>query len=528
MSGAIQVREARDFIEGISRGCKVTYVDPRLSESASNVHRWLQIKPGTDLAMSLAIIHVIMRDNLANFDYVQKYCYGYNELKAHVQKYTPEWAEKECGISAKDIENVAWELAKAAPHCVVIAPRRNARYGNDSQSARAMAIINALMGSYGSVGGIWENTRFPIKMPDGEPIKPVTAKRADGAGTTYPHTPTNLGLTNGVYKATLEEKPYPIKAWLLYATNPITSTSTETGKLFEAMKKVDFILAIDTQMNDSAYYADVVLPESTYLEKDDGPFIQADEKPFVTFRQAAIKPLYDTKHIQEMCYGIMSKFGYTEYFTNSPKDDMVLLKARLSKDQVETLEKDGVLVHEDTVPFPYSSGKKMFFPTPTGKIQLYAPQAEEMHKQYGDVCAPMPTYVPVPQPKDGEFRLIFGRGPAHAHARTQNNWILMELEDDSPIWINPEDAKKVGLKKGDKVIVTNTVTGYTSEPQNIKITDRIIKDTLFIHHGFGHISKDMTIAYKKGISDSFFCSNDVDPLSGCSAHNNGFVTIKKA
>lgn len=528
MSGAIQVREARDFIEGISRGCKLTYVDPRLSESAAVAHRWLQIKPGCDLALALAIIHVIMRDNLANMDYVQQYCYGYNELKDHVKQYTPEWAEKECGISAKEIEEVAWELAKAAPNCIVISPRRNARYANDSQSARAMAIINALMGSYGSVGGIWENTKFPISMPPGEPIKPVTTPRADGAGTTYPHSPTNLGLTNGVYKATLESKPYPIKAWLLYCTNPISHTSTQTGRLFDAMKNVDLIVSIDVLMNDSAYYADVVLPESTYLERSDGPFFQGDEKPFLTFREAAVKPMYDTKPIREICYGIMSKFGYTEYFNSTFEQDMAILKSRLTKDQYDTLMRNGVLVYEDTVPFPYSSGKKMYFPTPTGKIQLYAPQAEEMYEKYGDVCAPMPTYVPVKQPKDGEYRLIFGRGPAHAHARTQNNWMLMELEDDSPVWINPKDAKNLGLKDSDKIILTNIDTGYKSQPQAIKITDRIIEKTMFIHHGFGHISKDMTIAYNKGISDAFFCSNDIDPLSGCSGHNNGFVAVVKA
>lgn len=526
MSGAIQVREARDFIEGISRGCKLTYVDPRLSESAVKAHRWLQIKPGCDLALSLAIIHVIMRDNLANFDYVTKYCYGYNELKEHVKKYTPAWAEKECGISAKEIEEVAWEISKYAPNCVVISPRRNARYANDTQSARAIAIINALMGSYGSVGGIWENTKFPISLPK-EPIKPVSAPRADGAGTTYPLSPANLGLTNNIYRATLTQKPYPIKAWLLYCTNTFGHTSVENGKIFEAMKNVDLIACIDTQLNDTAYYADIVLPESTYLERDDGPVIQGDERPFITFREAAIKPMYDTKHIYEICYGIVSKFGFTEYFNNSPKDDMIMLKSRLTKDQYDTLQKTGVLIYEDTDPFPYTHGKTMHFPTPTGKIQLYAPNAEELYKKYGDVCAPMPTYVRVPQPKEGQFRLIFGRGPAHAHARTQNNWLLMELENDSPVWINPEDANKLNLNKKDKVIVTNVTTGYKSEPQAIKITKRIIAGAVFIHHGFGHISKAWNVGYGKGINDSFFCSFDIDPLSGCSGHNNGFVTISK-
>lgn len=526
MSGAIQVREARDFIEGISRGAKLVYVDPRQSESAVKAHKWLQIRPGCDLALSLALIHVIIRDNLADMDFVSKYCYGYNELRDHVKKYTPKWAEQICDIEAATIEEVAWEFAKNAPHVLAIPARRISRYANDAQSARAIAILNALMGNYGVVGGMWVPSKFPLDLPSDENPPAIKEQRADGAGDVYPFAPTNLGLSNGIYRATLSEQPYPIKAWLIYDTNPLGHTAVENGKIFEAMKKLDFIMSADTQMNDTAYFSDIVLPESTYLERDD-VFIQRDEVPFVTIRKAAIKPMYDTKHVFDIVQGILHKFELDEYFTTPPRDRIKNLYRALSKEQKETLDRDGTLLYEFSDPYPRSSGKELSFPTPTGKIQLYCPELEPLYKKFGDVCSPMPTFVEPKMPKDDEFRLLFGRGPAHAHARTQNNWLLMELEDDSPIWIHPDDAKTLGLKDKDKVIMINTTTGFESIPENIKITKRIKKGNVFIHHGFGHISKDFSIGYNKGISDVYFCSNDIDPVSGCSGLNNGFVKLKK-
>ncbi len=528
MAGAIQVREAKDFIEGISRGAKLVYVDPRLSESGVKAHKWLQIDPGYDLALALALIHVIIKDNLFNIDFVRKYCYGFNELREHVKQYTPQWAEKLCGIKAKIIEEVAWEFAKYAPHVLAIAPRRFSRYGNDTQSARAIAVLNALMGNYGVVGGVWQSTKFPLELHHGEKPPKIEEQRVDGAGTTYPVSPANLGLANGIYKATLTKKPYPIKAWLICATNPLGHTAVENAKLLECIDNLDFIMSIDTQMNDTAYYSDIVLPESTYLERTDAPYIQKDAYPFITLREPAIKKVYDTKHTFEICKELAKRFDFEEYFEISPEDSAKMLYEKLDKDQKKKLKEDGILIYEETMPYPQTSGLTLKFPTPTGKIQLYAPQLKELYEKHGDTCNPLPTFTPpLREPEEGQFRLLFGRGPAHSHARSQNNWLLLELEDDCPIWIHPDDAKILKLNKDDKIIIKNVTTGYKSHPQAIKITKRIKKGNLFIHHGFGHISKGMTRTYNKGISDVYFCSDDVDPISGCSGFNNGFVTIQK-
>ena len=528
-AGSIQVGEAKAFADGLARGAKLTYVDPRLSESGAHAHNWLQVNPGTDQALLLALIHVIIRDNLANMDFVRKYCYGYNELREHIKQYTPSWAEKKCGIKAKKIEEVAWDFAKDAPNVMAVPPRRMTRYGNDTQMARSVAILNALMGSWGVPGGIWVRNDIPLDLGKEEHPPHPKARRADGAGANekYIFAPDSLGRTNGIYEATRTQEPYPIKAWLLYGTNPIGHSAVGENKMFEILDKLEFIVAIDTQMSDTAFYSDIVLPESTYLERDDAPFIQKDAVPFIALRKAAIKPIYDTKGCFYIAQGIAKKFGVGKYFEKNPTQMIEELFEHLSEEQANTLKTDGVLRFDDADAFPGASGGKMEFLTSTSKVQLYVPDLEELYKKHGDEFNPLPVYSDPVMAKSGEFRLLFGRTPHHSHARTQNNWLLLELQDDTPIWIHPKDAKKLGLKDGDKVTMSSKKTGYTSHPEVIKITKRIKEGNLFIHHGFGHITKAWSRGYNKGLSEQYFISDGVDPISGAGAFHNGFVTIKK-
>jgi thiosulfate reductase/polysulfide reductase chain A len=131
-------------------------------------------------------------------------------------------------------------------------------------------------------------------------------------------------------------------------------------------------------------------------------------------------------------------------------------------------------------------------------------------------------------PKAGEFRLLFGKTPFHAHARTQNNWVLLELQDDTPVWMHPDDANKMGLKDGDMVMLVNAKTGVSSDhSERLKVTKRIKQGSVFIHHGFGHRTKAWSRGYEKGVGDNYFTSDGVDPLSGAKAFNNGFVKIVK-
>jgi thiosulfate reductase/polysulfide reductase chain A len=530
MAGAVQVREAEDFAEGIAKGAKLTYIDPRLSESAVNATNFLQINPGTDMALALGMIHVIIRDDIFNAEFIQKYGYGFDQLVEHIQQYTPEWASEKCGIDAKVIEKVAWEFAKDAPNVVAVPPRRMTRYGNDTQTVRAIAILNALMGNWGVPGGIFVRSDIPIEMPSHEHPEEPDERRADGVGEgeKYPFAPALLGRTNGIYEATLKQEPYPIKAWLLYGTNPINHSTVAENDIYKAMDNLDLIIAIDTQFSDTVMFADVIFPESTYLERDDAPYIQKDKIPFIALRRAAIEPIYDTKGCFDICKGIAEKFEIEDWFEHSPTHQIEELAYHLDEDQMKTLEEDGVLLFEDADPYPTISNGTPRFWTPTGKVQFYCPDLEELYKEHGDEFSPLPIYTDPAMPPEGHFRMLFGRTPHHSHARSHNNWVLLELQSETPVWMNPADAKKMGYKDGQMVSLLNPKTGHKSKPEVLKVTPRIKAGSVFIHHGFGHQSKAWSRGHNKGTNENLFISDGVDPISGAAAFHNGFVQVVKA
>ena len=178
-------------------------------------------------------------------------------------------------------------------------------------------------------------------------------------------------------------------------------------------------------------------------------------------------------------------------------------------------------------PYPLASGAAPQFYTPTGKAQLYAKDLEELYKTEGDDFAPMPIYKDPIMPQDGEFRLLFGRTPHHSHARTHNNRVLLELQDSTPVWIHPDDAKKLKLEDGQMVCLVSAKTGKKSHPEKLKVTKRIKAGSIFIHHGFGHQTKAWSKGFDRGTSENDFVSDEVDPISGAAAFHNGFVTVVK-
>ena len=386
------------------------------------------------------------------------------------------------------------------------------------------------MGSWGVPGGVFVRNKVPINFPKEKHPHHPKARRADGVGEgeKYPFAPPPLGRTNGIYEATLTQKPYPIKAWLLYGTNPLSHSSVGVNNIYKAIDNLDLIIAIDTQFTDTVMYSDVIFPESTYLERYDAPYIQKDKIPFIALRKPAIKPIYDTKGAFEICKGMAKEFGLEEWFETSPEEKVEELSKILTKEQMETLEKDGVLRFEDVDPYPVASGTTPKFMTTTGKVQLYVPDLDESYKKYGDDFSPMPKYKDPIMPKEGEFRMLFGRTPHNSHARGQNNSVLLELQDSTPVWMNPIDAKKLGLKNSDDVFLINAKTGYKSEhTEKLKVTKRIKEGSVFIHHGFGHDSSAWSRGDKKGIKENWFISDGVDPISGAAAFHNGFVKVVK-
>jgi len=503
---ALLVGETYRLIKFLEKGGKLVYVDPRFTTTAAKAYRWIPIKPGTDVAFLLGLIRVVIDEELYDKEFVEKVTVGFDELKNHIKQYSVEWASKETEIPADLIRTIARELASFKPSCIIVPPRRNSRYGIETQEVRAIAILNALMGNYGRKGGFWLRGKRRIKRYP-FPRYPK-AKRVDGAGEKdgFPLGDKYEGFLNSLPELTDKGM---VKALFVYGTNLVTNMAP-TQKIIDMLKKIELVVVIENQLTETALYADVILPECTYLERDDNLNIRAYPHPFVALCEKAIDPLYDTKPGWLIAKELGHKLGLDDYFDFKDIMEVNRVRCKRSRISFKKLKKDGVINFTHT-PKYVDDLELLYFKTPSGKIELYS----EEFKKYG--FPPLPVYEKVEDPPEGYVRLTVGRVSTHTHARTQNNPWLHELYPENMLWINPEDAKKFGIKNGDWVRI---VSGETkSEKVRAYVTERIRPGIVFAAHGWGRLTPHMSRVYKKGIFDNMFVRKlAFDPIS----HQNGF------
>lgn len=286
-----QVQEMSTLLD---RGGTVITVDPRFSTAASKSKYWLPIKPATDLALLLAWIHIIINEELYDKDYIERYAYGFEQLKQHVQKYTPEWAASETELDVNLIKNTAHEMAKAAPAVIVHPGRHVTWYGDDTQRLRAVAILNALLGSFGRKGGFYfvSKAKAPSFPHKAYPQPSKTWKdMLDGK-----YKLAGLALASGICDATVPDATGQIKykAWIVNGTNLIQTLPNKANTL-KAINELDLLIVSDTMPTEITGYADVILPECTYLERYDMPRVSQGRYPTIALRMPAAKPKYETK-----------------------------------------------------------------------------------------------------------------------------------------------------------------------------------------------------------------------------------------
>jgi thiosulfate reductase/polysulfide reductase chain A len=508
------------FAESLAHGAKLLVVDPRFSTAASKADWWLPIRPGTDIALLLAWINVLITAEIYDKDYIARYARGLPELADHVKEFTPEWAETITELPAEKIRETAHAMSQAKPAVAIHPGRHTTWYGDDTQRARAMAILTALVGSWGRKGGIF----LPTPLKPGKfslpPFPESKRGRADGAGTRFPLASEEQGVTNGLIDATIAGKPYPIKGWVVYGQNVLESIPRREDTL-RAINQLELMVVVDLLPVEQVNYADLVLPEATYLERYDMPqIVESAKKPYIALRQPVVEPLYETKPGWWIAKQMARRLGLEAYFPwGTPEEHLKKLVEPMHVN-VSELRAMGAVVFEGR---PYIENRLPedgpLFPTESGKIELYSP----MLKQLG--FDSLPRYVPVADPPLGYFRLIYGRAPVHSFARTQNNAVLDALMPENEAWINPQAAKDAGVSEGQRVILENQ-DGARSLPVRVRVTPGIRHDCLYMVHGFGHQSRALRLAYHKGASDTNLMTRvQVDPIMGGTGMRVNFVRV---
>jgi len=509
------------FAEGMAKGAKLIVVDPRFSTAASKAHHWLPIKPGTDTALLLAWMNVLITEELYDKQYLDQYALGFKELAEHVKDFTPAWAAPITEISAAQIFDTAHLMANSRPAVAIHPGRHVSWYGNDTQRARAMAILTALLGAYGRKGGIF----LPTKLPQGRialPPMPETEKpRADRVGDAFPlATEEAHGLTQGLVESTLTQNPYPIKGWIVYGQNILESIPTRQ-KTLEAIKKLEFLAVVDVLPMEQTRYADLVLPEATYLERYDPPaIVTTSKRPYVAIRQPVVEPMYESKPGWWVAKEAAKRMGLTDYFPwSDPTDHLRRLIAPLQIDEQELMALGAVSFDGKPYIEDRTENDGPLFPTQSGRIELVSSVLRDLKLDA------LPKYEPIESPPAGFLRLIYGRSPVQSFSRTENNSWLDDLMSENPIWISSRVARASNLVNGQKVVLQNQ-DGVRSPVITLCVTPGMRDDVAYTVHGFGSQSPALKKAYHHGFSDTALMTRvAIDPIMGATGMRVNFVRV---
>jgi thiosulfate reductase/polysulfide reductase chain A len=510
--------DTMDLIEAtMERKARLVYLDPRFTVTASKADEWYPIKPGTDLAFILALLNVIVNENRYDKEFVEKYITGFDHLAEHVKPYTPEWAEPETEISAKDIIRIAREFSDAAPRAVYYAGRRSSWYREDFQMRRAQAILNAIVGSWDRQGGMVPNGKIALGEYDFFPWDDPAAPRVDEMDKNFPLASKGDGAYLKLRENVLAGTPYPVKAWMIHKQDPLNALPDQ-ARTIQMLQQMDFVGVVDIQMSDTAWYADVIFPESTYLERQDPLEVMSGINPVVVYRQPVIKPLHDTKTTLEIVQGLANRLGLSQYFDFTIEQWVNAQVKELPLDApLEYLKKHGIYVPPDFPKYGTTLNPEHRFVTKSGKIELFSERLQEFGYD------PLPVYHPPDQPPDGQFRLLVGRKAYFTHANSTNNPWLNAFAPENQLWLHPSAAEKLAVSDGDRVEVSSAVGTVRLK---VLVTQEIRPDCVFMLHGYGKRSKWQRLAVA-GASDAQLLETAWDKVSGGSALHETFVKVRK-
>lgn len=520
---SVNVQEVNELMDAMEKGCKLSVIDIRANISASKAHNFMMIRPGTDYAFNLAVINEIISRRFFNKEFKNRYIEGFAELSDFVSPYTPEWAEQETGIPASHLRRFVRELADAAPAVIWHPGWMAARYTDSFYLCRSIYIINALLGTYGAKGGLpfvskpGDVGRSGLKKFMDLYPKPEE-KRADGVGWKYTHFEDGPGLAHLLYEAMETEDPYPVKAYIAYRHDPLMGYP-DPERLKKKWENLDLLVSVTFSWSDTAWHSDVVLPLSPYLERDSIIATKNDLKPYFFVRKKAVDPCYDTRADWEIISGLARRMDLPELVFEKI-EDVWGFQLEGTGVTIEDFDATGMVSFVDKP--VYQAFEDLSFKTPSKKIEMVS-----SHLTDNGLVSLVPYKSPAAA-EQGSFRLTFGRCALHTQGHTVNNPLLSEQMSENQLWIHVDEAEKLGIREGDRVMVSRN--GY-SESITANVTEAIHPDAVFVVHGFGHRLPVETRAFNKGLADNRFMTGGLDiwdRAGGAIAYQEHFVTVEKA
>ncbi|MBI4903987.1 MAG: molybdopterin-dependent oxidoreductase [Acidobacteria bacterium] len=531
-----KIVHATDLVNAKANGAKVTLFNPQYSTTARFADRWHPIRPGTDLAVALAIINVLLTEDLFDKEFVAKYTnfpQYESQIREHFSQYTPEWASEISDVPADEILAIAREFGTNSPAVVPLHKKTlAANYANSSQLAHAVMILNILAGTIDRPGGRYFARGFSVPGVDAvypPPAYPAKqGRRVDGKDKLPFVLEDGSGMFSTLADGILNQYPGMIKFAFFNAYTALGFP--QPTQMEEALRSIPFLVTMDSLPTDTVNMSDIALPSAIYLEGNDVVVRDYSAKmPQAIARNAISAPIFEAKGIPAVALELGKRLA-PDHFKVSDGSfinlgtllDEKVKRAGLGENFADFRSKGLVTKEQSFVPverFNSSGG--------SGKCQIYVPQFAD---KGADALPQWKTKREIPSDEYPYYLLTYI--PAvHRRNSTQNNKILNEMMGTNNALVPATLAAKLGIKEGDMVRIRSRV-GAVELPAHL--TETVREDCVMVAHGFGHRSRALSLAGLKGVRDGdLIPSQTADELveagnfAGAACIMDAVVTVEK-
>ena len=433
--------------EAKRHGAKLVAIDPYRSLTAEKCHEHLALLPGTDAALALGMMHVLVAEDLIDHDYVDRYTLGFDRLKDRVREYPPERVAQLTGLSADAIVALARDYGTIRPAAIRLNYGMQ-RHGGGGMAMRTAACLPALVGAWRDPAG--------GALLSSSGAYPVNTKALERPDLIW-NNPRTINMST-IGDALLDAKDPPVRAIYVYNSNPV-AVAPDSAKVVRGFAREDlFCVVHEVFQTDTADYADIVLPATTQLEQID--VHSSYGHLYVLANNRAIPPLGEAKPNTEVFRLLAAKMGFTEPCFAEGDEEIarnafVTSDPRMNGIDWEALRQRGW--QRLNVPSPFAPFAQGGFPTPSGKCEFYS---ETLARKGLD---PLPTFVPPHESAASNpqlarrYPLAMISPPARnaLNSSFANLPVFAETEQTPKLEIHPDDARARGIASGDRVRVFN-------------------------------------------------------------------------
>jgi anaerobic selenocysteine-containing dehydrogenase len=462
-----QPNTGRYLIAAKRRGAYVVTIDVRDTEAAAQSDEVLRIRPGTDAALALAMVHVIIGEELYDRDFVAQHTVGFEELAAHVKTYTPRWAANITGIPVAQIVALARRYAATRPSMILVGSSSMHKGANGWQGGRAVACLPALTGHLGIPGGGLGPRHGSTSH--GQALTSIVPSTDRPPGTYIPNQMSRM------LEALIDGR---VRTMLLFGTDMLSSFA-DAERLAAGLAQTDLIVCHDLFMNGTARrFADVVLPGTAWLEQLGCKMTNTH----LYLMEQALEPPGDTRSLTEVLRALADRLGLAEFFPWKTEEDMIdaiLAHPSTGYATVADLRAEGGIRAMRISHVAYPDHR---YHTPSGKVEFYSEHARQLG------LPPLPLHEDVPH-SPYPLTLCQGRTLTHFHSFYDHGRALPSLAKLDPVprlWISPLDAAARGLQDGGPIRIYNARGEFQAYAQ---VTERMPSGTVWMRDGWEGLNR---------------------------------------